>query len=104
MNMNIKRWSDISSDPISIEAIRARHLPQENFKLYMNTYEAGKNFSAKAGHAFVLYVLAGSCKITMDDSEVTLHASQLITLEKGSYAFDVLGNEELKLVKVFSLA
>jgi quercetin dioxygenase-like cupin family protein len=104
MNMNTKNWSDISSDPISEETIRARHQPPENFKLYVNTYEAGKSFSAKAGHAFVLYVLAGSCKTTVGESEVTLHASELITLEKGTYAFDVLGNEQLKLVKVFSLA
>ena len=102
--MITKNWSDISSDPISEETIRALHRPQENFKLYTNTYEAGKSFFAKAGHAFVLYVLTGSCKTTVGESEVTLRPSEFITLEKGTYAFDVLGSEELKLVKVFSLS
>ena len=102
--MNTKNWSDISSDPISEDAIRALHLPQENFKVYVNTHDAGNRFSAKAGHAFVLYVLAGSCKTMVDGSEVTLHGSEWATLEKGSYTFDVLGNEQLKSVRVFSLS
>ena len=104
MNMNTKNWSDISSDPISEEAIRALHLPQEHFKLYVNTHEPETCFSAKAGHGFVLYVLAGSCKTTVGESEVTLHAAELITLEKGIYEFDVLGSEQLKLMKVFGLS
>jgi quercetin dioxygenase-like cupin family protein len=104
MNMVPKNWSDISTESISEEAIRALHSPQEKFKIYANTYEAGKSFSTKAGHAFVLYVLAGRCKTALDGSEVTLSAGEFIALEKGSYAFDVMGDEEVKLVKVFSLS
>lgn len=104
MKLNTQNWSDISSDPISEEAIRALHLPQENFKLYVNTHESGTRFSSKAGHAFVLYVLAGECKITVDESEVDLHAAEFIALEKGSYEFEVLGKEQLKIMKVFSLS
>ena len=101
MNPNKQNWSDISTAPISEAAIRALHVPAENFKVYVNTHEAGTHFTAKAGHAFVLYVVAGSCKTTLDDSEVSLQASELIALEKGSYAFDVVGNEALTIVKVF---
>jgi quercetin dioxygenase-like cupin family protein len=104
MNTNKRNWSDISAEPISEQAIRTLHSPQKNYKLYVNTYEAGKSFSANAGHAFVLYVLAGSCKTTLEGKEVSLHASEFVTLEKGSHAFDVSGKEELKLVKVFSLS
>ena len=102
MSMVKKSWADISADPVSEEAVRALHLPPENFKVYLNAHAAGKSFPVKAGHAFVLYVLAGSCKITLAGSEVTLHASEFITLEKGSYTFEAVGNEELRLVKVFS--
>src|ERR1035437_10057817 len=102
--MNKKKWSEVSTATISEEAIRTLHTPPENFKIYVNTYEAGKTFPTKAGHGFVMYVLAGSCKTTLDGSEVTLSTSEFVTLEKGSYAFDVVGNEELKLVKVFSVS
>jgi hypothetical protein len=104
MSMVKKSWADVSEDPISEEAIRALYFPPENFRLYVNTHEAGGKFPTKAGHVFVLYVLAGSCKTTLAGSEVSLHASEFIALEKGSYTFDVVGNEELKLVKVFSLS
>lgn len=104
MNILKKNWRDISTGPMTEEAIHALHLPPENFKMYVNTYEAGTSFPTKAGHAFVLYVLAGSCQTSLDGNELTLSAAEFITLEKGLYAFDVVGNEDLKLVKVFSLS
>lgn len=104
MNMAKMNWSTLSSEPISEAAIRALHSPQENFKIYVNTYQAGNSFPAKAGHAFTLYVLTGSCKITIDSSETTLSAAEWVALEKGSYTFHAVGNEELTIVKVFSLS
>jgi mannose-6-phosphate isomerase class I len=101
MNPKKQNWSDISTAPISEAAIRALHVPAENFKVYVNTHEAGTNFTARAGHAFVLYVVAGSCKAKLDGTDISLQASELIALKKGSYAFDVVGNEALTIVKVF---
>ncbi len=98
-----KYWSNLSAEPISEDAIRALHQPQKKFKFYINTIEAGKSFTTNAGHEFVLYVLAGSCKTSLEGIELTLSASELIALEKGSYVFEVLGGEELKIMKVFSL-
>lgn len=104
MDMIKRNWSDTSAAPISEEAIRAMHGPQGNARIYVNTYEAGTSFTTRAGHAFVLYVLAGRCKTTLDGVEVTLSAAECMNLEKGSYEFTVAGNEQLKLAKVFSLA
>lgn len=98
-----KYWSSVSAEPISEEAIRALHHPQKKFKFYVNTIEAGKSFTTNAGHEFVLYVLAGSCKTSLEGIELTLSAAELILLEKGAYQFDVLGDEELKIMKVFRL-
>ncbi|MGZ5789850.1 MAG: hypothetical protein ACXWJF_10400 [Burkholderiaceae bacterium] len=104
MTMVKKSWSSLSAEPISEEAIRALHQPQKKFKFYVNTVEPGKNMTTKAGHEFVLYVLSGICKTSLEGLELTLSASELITFEKGSYVFDVLGDQELKVMKVFSLA
>jgi hypothetical protein len=103
MTMVKKYWSNLSTEPISEDAIRALHQPQKKFKFYLNVIEAGKSFTTKAGHEFVLYVLAGRCRTSLEGHELTLSASELITLEKGSYDFEVLGDEELKIIKVFSL-
>jgi len=104
MTMTKKNWADISTEPISEEAIRALHQPEKNFKFYLNTVQAGKSTPTNASHAFDLYVLAGSCKTSLEGIELTLSAPVMISFEKGSYVFEVLGDEELKLMKVFSLS
>jgi hypothetical protein len=98
-----KYWSSLSSEPMTEGAIRAQHRPEKHFKFYVNRMEAGKSFTTKAGHDFVLYVMAGSCKTSLEGIEITLSASELIMLEKGTYHFDVQGDEELKIMKVFRL-
>lgn len=104
MTMVKKYWSNLSAEPISEDRIRALHQPQKKFKFYLNKIEAGKSFTTKAGHEFVLYVMNGSCKTSIEGIELTLSASEFITLEKGTYVFETLGDEELKIMKVFSLS
>jgi hypothetical protein len=103
MAMVKKSWSNLAAGPISEEAIRALHQPNKKFKFYVNKVEPGKSLTTRAGHEFVLYILNGSCRTSLEGLELTLSASELITLEKGTYVFDVLGDEELKVMKVFSL-
>jgi hypothetical protein len=97
-------WSTLSEQPISEEAIRALHQPQKRYKFYVNKIEPGKSLPTKAGHDFVLYVLTGSCKISVDGIEMILSSSESISLEKGAYLFEALGDEQLKIMKVFSLS
>lgn len=99
-----QNWSDISTLAFSEEAIRALHVPAENFKLYLNAYEAGQQFAIKAGHDFVLYVLSGACKTSIDGKELRLSAAELVAMDAGSYAFEALGTDPLQLVKVFTRA
>jgi glyoxylate utilization-related uncharacterized protein len=99
-----QNWSDISTEAMTEAAIRGQHLPEENFKLYLNTYEAGQQFALKAGHEFLLYVVAGACKTRLDGAELRLNESEFVSMDAGSYAFEVLGTESLQLVKVFNRA
>jgi hypothetical protein len=104
MSMVKKYWSNISSEPMSEEAIRARYQPQKKYRFYVNTIEAGGSLPAKAAHDFDIYVLAGSLKTQIEGIDLTMSSSEMITLEKGSYTIEALGDEELKIMKVFSLA
>ena len=103
MTMVKKYWTDISSEPISEEAIRALHQPNKHFKFYINTVEPGKSLNTNAGHEFMLYILAGTCKTSLEGIELILSSAEYITFEKGSYVFEADGDVDLKLVKVFSL-
>lgn len=100
-NKTKQNWSDVSDEPISEEAIRALHVPEESFKLYTNTHAAGEQFTIKAGHAFVLYVLAGECKTTIDGLLLQLAAGEFVFLDKGAYQFKATGSEDLRVVRVF---
>lgn len=103
MTINLKKnWSELSTEAISEDAIRALHVPLDNFKLYSNSYAVAQQFAIKAGHEFILYVLTGACKTRIDGLEVRLNAGELISMNAGSYAFEVLGNDPVQLVKVFS--
>lgn len=99
-----QNWSDTSTAAFSEEAIRALHQPADNFKLYVNSYEAGQQFAIKAGHDFILYVLSGACKTSVDGKELRLATAEIANMKAGSYAFEALGTEALQLVKVFSRA
>lgn len=96
-----QNWSDISEDPISEASIRALHVPEENFKLYANTYQAGESFTIKAGNNFVLYVLEGACKTTINSQVLQLSAGEFAFLDKGAHDFRVSSKDAVRLVRVF---
>ncbi|MBI3285416.1 MAG: hypothetical protein HYZ65_11305 [Burkholderiales bacterium] len=96
-----QNWSDLSAAALSEQAVRALHQPAENFRLYLNAYEAGQTFTIKAGHDFVLYLLNGACKITVAGAALEIAAGELIALAAGSYACTA-ATDGVQLVKVFS--
>jgi hypothetical protein len=49
-------------------------------------------------------VQSGSCKTSVDGGELTLNGGEFIALDKATYAFDVVGDHQLTLLKVFSAA
>ncbi|MES2933645.1 MAG: hypothetical protein V4805_09180 [Pseudomonadota bacterium] len=100
-NSITKNWSDVSADPISEDAIRALHQPAAHFSVYANVYGSGEKFTLKAGHNFVLYVLIGACRSSIDGQDVQVEAGQLMALDMGSYQFEAVGADGVRLVKVF---
>ena len=74
--------------------------PAESHKLYLNVYPSAEAVDIKASHAFVLYILQGSCKLTIAGADVVLASEQLIQLEAGVVAC-VAGKDGVSLMKVF---
>lgn len=103
MDMFKQNWSDISNEPISVEAIRALYVPSEAYRVSPNKYEAGVRCTSRAGLPHLVYVLDGCCKYQLGDRELTLCASEFTSLVKGEYWFEVMGDTEVKLVRVFQI-
>ena len=97
----VQSWSDIADSAISEIGVRQQHRPSENFKFYSNTYEANQSITIKASHGFRLYVLTGSCALTVNGKALDLDAEQFIQLKDGAYTCNT-GSEGVSIVKVFS--
>ena len=97
----VQSWSTIADSAISEVGVRQQHRPTENFKFYSNTYEANQSITIKASHSFRLYVLTGSCALTVNGQAIDLDAEQFIQLKDGAYICNT-GSEGVSIVKVFS--
>jgi mannose-6-phosphate isomerase-like protein (cupin superfamily) len=99
-----QKWSDISDEPISEEGVHGLHVPEEIYKFEPESHPAGQSFTAKAGNDFVLYVLHGACKTTVDGNLLQLMAGEFMFFGKGAYHFKSTGSDDLHLMRVSSRA
>jgi mannose-6-phosphate isomerase-like protein (cupin superfamily) len=97
-----QKWSDISDEPISEEGVRGLHVPEDIYKFDSESHQAGQTFTAKAGNDFVLYILKGACKTTVNGNLLQLAAGEFLFLGKGAYQFKSIGSEDVKLMRVSS--
>jgi mannose-6-phosphate isomerase-like protein (cupin superfamily) len=95
-----QKWSDVSDEAVSEEGIYALHVPQEMYKFESDTWPAGQAFTVKAGNDFVLYVLGGACKTTLNGQLLQLEAGEFLFLGKGAYQFKPTGTADVRLICV----
>ncbi len=92
-----QKWSD---EPMSEEGIRAMHVPADLYKFDAETHRAGQSFTVKAGNDFILYLLQGTCRTTVNGNLVQLGSGEFMFIGKGAYQFKPFGTDEVRLVRV----
>ena len=95
-----QKWSDVSEDAISERGIRGLHVPEEIYAFVSETHPAAQSFTVKAGSDFVLYVLNGACKTTLDGILLQLSAGEFFFFGKGAYQFKSTGMDAVHLMRV----
>lgn len=95
-----QKWSDISDEPISEEGVRGLHVPEDIYKFESESHPAGQSFTTKAGNDFVLYILKGACKTTVDGNLIQLIAGDFMFFGKGAYQFKSTGANDVQLMRV----
>ena len=95
-----QKWSDVSEDAISEEGIRGLHVPEEIYAFASETHPAAQSFTIKAGDDFVLYVLEGACKTTLEGNLLQLSAGDFFFFGKGAYQFKSAGKDAVRLMRV----
>lgn len=103
MDMHKQNWSDVSGEGMSIDAIRSMHSPSDGYRVSPAKYEPRKIFPVAIGYPLTVYVLRGVCTYRLDEQELTLRSGEFSSFAKGSYEFEVVGDEEVQIVTVFQL-
>lgn len=99
-----QNWSDVSDEPISEEGVHAMHVPKELYKFEAETHGSGQSFTVKGSNDFILYVVHGICKTTVDGNLLQLAAGEFVFLGKGAYQFKSTGTEDVRVVYVAARA
>jgi len=100
MTSHAHQWSEISQEPLTLEAVRELHVPPSHYRISPNRYAAGIAFPG-TGRAGRLYVLSGACSKKVGAWEVTLQAGMFADFPDGDHNFEVLGECPVQLVYVW---
>jgi hypothetical protein len=94
-------WNESELGKMTEEAIRALHQPAEAYRISRYRYPAGTSFPG-AQKSTRCYVLSGSCRHTFDEP-IEMSRGTWIDLPAGDFTLEVLGDEELDIVLVWTL-
>ncbi|MBZ4398485.1 hypothetical protein OWM54_23715 [Myxococcus sp. MISCRS1] len=97
--VTVRRWSELSNQPLSEESVRALHLPAKKYRVSVDRYSSVEDFggSMRAG---TVYVLAGHCQMEFGTQAVQFAAGDVAEFPEGSYR--VVVNHEAGCVVVFA--
>ncbi len=100
MRLKKQNWSFVSVKPISLEVVRALYIPEHEYRLFPNTYQSKTALVGKLSVRTTIYVLAGVCLYTIGGNELILKPSEFAEIGPGDFTFNVLGQEDVRLVRV----
>ncbi|GEN10806.1 hypothetical protein SAMN05443572_112144 [Myxococcus fulvus] len=97
--VTVRRWSELSSKPLSEESVRALHVPAKKYRVSVSRYSPGANISGEM-RAGAVYLLAGHCQMEFGTQVVPLAAGDVAEFPAGS--FRTLVGREAECVVVFA--
>ncbi|WP_254625562.1 hypothetical protein [Myxococcus sp. CA051A] len=97
--LRVRRWSELSSKPLSEESVRALHLPARKYRVSVKRYSPGADVGGEM-RAGTCYVLAGHCQIEFGTQVAQLAAGDVAEFPADS--FRVVVSREAGCVVVFA--
>lgn len=88
--------------PISLDAVRARYVPPEKYRITRSIILPGGIWGGSRRRSTV-YIVSGSCVFAFDSDEWKLMPGDVAELPEGSYRFWVEGETEGEYIQVFEL-
>lgn len=103
MNLEKKSWHSVSTEAISLAAIKNRHTPANHFRFLQNTYQPMTPFKVHVGQPHFMYVIIGQCKIESNENELMMQGGEFAYINPGDYFFHIMNEEEMKFIRVYKL-
>ena len=101
MSFIIKKWSALSTNPISEAAIRSLYPPEKKYRVSAYKYPPGASFSNAVGLQHLVFVVEGKFKYAGEGDEIIVGEAEFVSVEVGKYTCKVIGDMPVRLVKVF---
>ena len=99
----VTKWDEASRGPLSEAAIRAAHVPSNRHRVSPYNYFAGEVRHGIFGRAETFYILEGKCRLEFPELTVELEQGDVAELPAGTHSLKVLGEGDLKAVRVWHL-
>jgi glyoxylate utilization-related uncharacterized protein len=97
----VRRW-DQALGAMSLDAIRALHQPECDYRVSWNSHPAQTETSGTS-RARCFYVLSGECEVAAGDTQWRLSAGEYADLPQGDYQLRVIGSNPLEFVSVWEV-
>lgn len=100
MSNPARSWGEVSTKPLTLEAIRHLYADSSKFRVSRNAYGAGIRFSGshRAGR---VYVISGAFRLQQCGLATELSAGMFCDFPAGAFEFQVTGDEPVELVNVW---
>ena len=103
MEIEPDKWSVVTLGVMSLEAIQRLYQPESLYRVIWNKYPPNTEFVGWS-QARRLYLISGSCVISVAEHSWHLSASEFSDLPKGDYHFFVLSDTQVELVSVWKIS
>lgn len=100
MKFKPSKWDEATLGAMSSETIRQLYQPEFHYRVSWNRYPAKTEFTgwSRAGR---IYLIRGSCNISIEENSWHLSSGEFIELPEGEYLFSV--GDEIELVSVWEI-
>jgi hypothetical protein len=100
MNFEPSKWDETLSGEMSLENIRELYQPEIHYRVSWNKYPSGTDFDGWS-QSRRLYIINGSCLVTIKEQSLNLCAGEFSNLPEGDYHFNVPSDSQVELVSVW---
>lgn len=102
MNLEPRKWDKSLSGEMTLGNIRNLYQPESDYRISWNEYPPETDFGGWSLKRR-LYVVNGSCSITVKEHSLNLIAGEFADLPEGDYYFAASSHSQVEIISVWEI-